>query len=212
MKISLKIISLVFVFILAVILIGFGITKFKNPTEAQTYTPNNSKSSAWHRKEVKIKTKNSKLNLNFANLSASNDLIVGVKSINDEQKQKMFIARIFYGQPESEGLKKVGFRPIARIEDYSDRVENLEGAMSLISENDGNSAILVYLELPQKTEVKVNRLDKENLLNNESGSFIFYDGKTENVNLNGPSDLIRELQTRQIKKAVEESGRKLKVN
>jgi hypothetical protein len=169
---------------------------------------------AWKHEERPITTVNSKFNLDLPPFSPDTDWVVGVKPVNEGEKERMYAGVVTWEDAiDKEGKAKgLGFKKVSKIEDYPQQaVSFLDGAASFANVLNGNQTLVIYLEVRPLTEIDVTQNGKAEVLKASEGSSIIFDGEKESVQITGPASLLNEMHIRKLKKEVDKAGHSMRI-
>lgn len=193
----------------ALLMLGFATAYFLNTTEAQSsgkQTPR--KETAWRPVEIPLKTDGSQLRLNLSSFSQETDSIVGVKSIREDEKEKMLAGVITWGEVNE---KVKGLVIISKVDNYPQESANfVDEEMRFANVLNNNQTLMVYLELKPSTQLKLNQAGEELALDASNGSYVVFDGKREPANIKDAAFLLTEAQLRKVRKEAAKVGNEVR--
>jgi len=163
----------------------------------------------WKRKDKKIESSNGRLTIAIPNLGESATWMVAIKPVDNNSQEKMSVGLVGWQEDESNKSKRVKFKKISNVDDVSNSAilspgnVNLTNASSLAN---GDGSLAIYLEVGQGTAVNIEQNGRTIPVTLTDKSVIVSDGGTEEISIQGPSELLRELQLKKWKKAAVDAG------
>lgn len=149
--------------------------------------------AVWNRIELPVKPVDSNFRIDIPAFSSGADYIIGVKPINDTEKEKMYAGIITW----EEDQKIKGFFHISNMENYPVEAGGFpEGKAAFNDVLRTRQTLVIYLEVAPAMRLTVSKADGEMSLNSSEGSFVVFNGKREAAKIDKPSALLGQLHMR----------------
>jgi hypothetical protein len=149
--------------------------------------------AVWNRVELPVKPVDSTFRIDIPAFNSGGDYIIGVKSIKDGEKEKMYAGIVTW----EEDQKIKGLFHVSNMENYPvEAGEFPEGKTAFADVLRTRQTLVIYMEVAPATHLMLNKADGEMELDLSDGSFIVFNGKKEAAKIDKPSALLGQLHMR----------------
>lgn len=201
--------SIFIVSAVSVLILGFATAYFFNNTEAQTLgeTPSR-KETSWRPAEIPLVATNSRVKLDLSAFPQTDDTIIGVKPVGENEREKMFAGVITWGALNEKVRGLVG---VAKIDNYpQESAKFINEEIQFGNVLNKNQTLMIYLELKPSTRLGLNQAGESIVAEPSNESYTIFNGKRESANIKDRAFLITEMQMRKMRKEATAAGHEVR--